>query len=324
MRAVTIPTPLAYARHIILRGGYEQIEIQPDVGQEKRAQLYCAPTKNSLNWSKKLAGGGAHRSADGREPVVAVVLRATGDGEEFFLQLARDWSGHAFAHLNVVHRADGGDFHSRAHEENFVGDIEHLAGNDSFFAGDAEILREFANRIAGDARKNAGGQWRRVERAIVRQENVHAGAFADVAAGIERDAFGEAVEGRFHANELRVHVVCGGFGHGRQRVRGNARPGADADVHTFRERVRTEVGTPAPASHVEIDRRIERVHTNVAIAAKNYRLHVAGIHFVDAHQFAGDIREIVYGVGKLHAVNAGGVDEALHVFAEAENGRALL
>ena len=224
----------------------------------------------------------------------------------------------------MVHRTDRRDFHSRAHEENFVGNIEHFARNDSFFAGNANIFRELRDRIAGDAGKNAGGQRRRIERAVVCQKNIHAGAFTDVAVGIERDAFGEAVEGRFHADKLRIHVVRGGFGHSRQGVRRNAGPGADADVHTFRERVGAEIGAPAPTGHVEIDRRIERVHTNIAIAAQNDGLHVARIHLVDANEFAGDVGEFVHGVGKLHAIDAGGIDQPLHVLADAEDGRALL
>src|SRR5437763_8339710 len=32
--------------------------------------------------------------------------------------------------------------------------------------------------------------------------------------GIQSDSFGKTVEGRFHANELRIHVIRSGFGHG--------------------------------------------------------------------------------------------------------------
>src|SRR5262249_30371829 len=38
---------------------------------------------------------------------------------------------------------------------------------------------------------------------------------------------------------------------------------------------------------------------------------------------AGDIRKLVNGAGKLHAVDFGGVDEPLHMFAEAEDRWAL-
>src|SRR5262249_39304344 len=75
--------------------------------------------------------------------------------------------------------------------------------------------------------------------------------------------------------------------------------------------------------HIEVNGRIERVHASVAVAAENDRLHIAGIQLVNAHELAGDIRELVDGAGKLHAVNSSGVDEPLHVFAKAEDGRTL-
>ena len=49
-------------------------------------------------------------------------------------------------------------------------------------------------------------------------------AFADVAVGVERDALVESIDNSFHADQLRVHVVRCGFGHGRQRVGSDPRP----------------------------------------------------------------------------------------------------
>src|SRR5260370_3671076 len=121
-----------------------------------------------------------------------------------------------------------------------------------------------------------------------------------------------------------MHVVRGGFGHGRESVWRNARPGADADIYTFGERFRAEIGAPEPAGHINVDGRVERIYADFAIAAEDDGLDVAGIHFVDANQFACGVAKIVEGNGQFHAVNFRGVDQALHVFAEAENGRALL
>src|SRR4029077_12174482 len=132
-----------------------------------------------------------------------------------------------------------------------------------------QVFGDFDDGVAGDAGQDAGGQRRRVQRAVVHEENVHTGTFADVALGIEGDAFGVAVEAGFHADELRVHVVGGGFGHGRERVGGDARPGADADVNTFGERVGPEIGAPGPAGHVDVDRRAEGIDADFAVAAEN-------------------------------------------------------
>src|SRR5579859_5405792 len=164
------------------------------------------------------------------QPVVAVGPGAAGYGEEFFLQLTGDGAGDAFAHLDVVDGTDGCDFDGGAAEEDFVDDVQHLAGDDLFLHRDFQVFGDFHDRVAGDAGQDAGGQGRSVKRAVVDQGHVHAGTLADMAIGVERDAFGVAVEAGFHADELRIHVIGGGFGHGRKSVGRNAGPGADADI----------------------------------------------------------------------------------------------
>src|SRR5579871_75245 len=184
---------------------------------------------------------------------MAVFFFATSERKEFFLEFTRDGTGDAFADLNVIHTANRRDFDCGADEEYFIHDVKHFARDDGFLHFNAEILRHFHYCVARDAGENAGGERRGVEHAVVREENVHAGALADVAVGIERNAFRVAVELRFHANELRVHVIRGGFGHRRKSVRSNAGPRADADVHAFGEGFGTEIRAPGPTSHVAID-----------------------------------------------------------------------
>src|SRR5260221_2278505 len=114
----------------------------------------------------------------------------------------------------MVDRANRRDFYGGAGEENFVDDVEHFARDDLFLHGDLQVFGNLHDRIASDAGQDAGGERRSVERAVVHEKHVHAGAFAHVAVGIEGDTFGVAIEASFHANELRVHVIGGGFGHG--------------------------------------------------------------------------------------------------------------
>src|SRR5258708_3620346 len=182
---------------------------------------------------RRLARGGADGGVDGREPVVAIGLGAFGDAEEFCVQREGDRPGDTLADLDVVDGTDGGDFDSGADKEDFVSDVERFSGDVLFLYGDGQVFSDLHDGVAGNARKNAGGQWRSVERAIVDEEDVHAGAFTDMAAGIESDAFGVTVERGFHANELRVHVIGRGFGHRRQSIGGNARPGTDSDIDTL-------------------------------------------------------------------------------------------
>ena len=79
----------------------------------------------------ELARGCRHRCVNGGEPVVAIGFGAAGEGEEFFLEAARDRARDAFADLDFIDRADGRDFDSRAAEEDFVDDVEHFAGDDT-------------------------------------------------------------------------------------------------------------------------------------------------------------------------------------------------
>src|SRR5262249_37347279 len=101
-------------------------------------------------------------------------------------------------------------------------------------------------------------------------------------------------------------------------------PGADADVHTFCQSFRAEVGSPSPTSHIAIDGRIQRVDADFAVATHDDRLDVTGVELVEANDFAGDVGEIFDGEGQVHAIGLRGMDEALHVFADAENRGALL
>ena len=133
------------------------------------------------------------------------------------------------------------------------------------------------DRIARDAGQSGIRKRRRDDRAVHHHENVFAGAFADVAVHIERDAFRVAVHFRFHADELRVHVVRGGLGHLRQRVGRRAVPGADADIDAAAQRFFAEIFSPLPAGQIDFDRTALRIDADVAIAAQNDRADVAGV-----------------------------------------------
>src|SRR5580693_4696227 len=66
------------------------------------------------------------------------------------------------------------------------------------------------------------------------------------------------------------------------------------------------------------------INSRFAIAAENYRADVARADFIYASQFQIGVAEIVEGVANLHAVDVGGIQEALHVLFEAENAGTLL
>src|SRR6202030_2209495 len=93
-------------------------------------------------------------------------------------------------------------------------------------------------------------------------------AFAHATVRVERDALGISVHLRFHVNELRIHVVCGGFGHARQRVGRHAIPRADADVDPVFDGFGAQVASPFPARDVHFSRDGQPADADIAVAAQ--------------------------------------------------------
>src|ERR1700760_3594664 len=119
------------------------------------------------------------------------------------------------------------------------------------------------------------------------QENVHAGALADMTVRVQRNSLRVAIHDGFHANELRIHVVRASFRHGWQSVRSNAGPGTNANIYALGQSVGPKVGAPIPASHIRFDGTVKRVHANFAVAAQDEWLDVASAHLIYPHQLAG-------------------------------------
>ena len=167
---------------------------------------------------------------------------------------------------------------------------------------------EREDRAAGDAVEHGVRQRRGVEDAAADEEEVFAGALGEVAVDVERDALGVAVDLGFHADELRVHVVGAGLGERGHGVGGEAVPAGDADVGAF---VAGDVFAPGEVGDVDLDGALERVDAHLAVAAEGDGADVAGrdaVGFDDVDDGGG---ELVGGVGQGHAVDLGGVDEAL-------------
>src|ERR1035437_5709860 len=90
-----------------------------------------------------------YQGVDRREPTVGVLARAVDHSEEFFLQPLGDGAAPAAADGDPVDGADRRDFGGGAAEENFVGDVEHLAGNDGLHHGDADFAGQRDDAFGG-------------------------------------------------------------------------------------------------------------------------------------------------------------------------------
>ena len=139
--------------------------------------------------------------------------------EERRLQRGRNRAAASRAHLNLVHGPDRRNLGRRAGEEHLVRDVQQLPRHVLFAHGQALILRERHDAVAGDARQHRRRQRRGIQDAVADDEEVLAAALAEEAVGIERDAFAVAVEHRLHLDQAGVGVVGDRLRHRRERVR---------------------------------------------------------------------------------------------------------
>src|ERR1019366_7550380 len=102
-----------------------------------------------------LTGSSAQRHADRRKAIVAVRPRTVENGEKFFLEQLGDGPARSLADLDAVDRAQGTDFSRGAGEEDFVGDVEHLARNQLLAHRDFQVLAYLTHGTLGDARQDA-------------------------------------------------------------------------------------------------------------------------------------------------------------------------
>src|SRR5580692_10042685 len=87
----------------------------------------------------------------GRQPSIAVRRIAGDQRKKLFLQFLSDRAAAAFADLDTVDGADGGDLRGGSGEEHLVRNVEHLARHNGFDYWNIQILGQTQNGIAGNA-----------------------------------------------------------------------------------------------------------------------------------------------------------------------------
>ena len=221
---------------------------------------------------------------------------------------------------DLVDRAKVGDLGGGAGEEGLVADVEHFARERLFDDLDAELLGEGDDGIARDAGEGGVGQRWGVEYSVAHEEEVLARAFGEIAVDIERDAFGVTVDLGLHADELRVHVVGACLGERRHGIRCEARPGGDADVGAL---IARDVFAPGEVGDVDLNRGLERVDADLAVAAKSNGANVTRGDAVGFDHVDDGGGKLLRSVRKRHAVDLGGVGKAAHVLRQAEDARSI-
>ena len=117
---------------------------------------------------------------DERPPALVTRVRPRHSLEERLLQLLGDRSALAIANLAVVDLADRRQLGGRAGQEDFVGDVEVVAGERGLDDFEAPVAGDLDDRMARDAVEDAV-EWRRSDLAVADDEDVLARAFGDEA-----------------------------------------------------------------------------------------------------------------------------------------------
>ena len=124
-------------------------------------------------------------------------------------------------------------FGGGAAHQHLVGEIQVFARNVALDHLDTVFAGQRLQCVAGDAGEDRGAGRRGVQHAVEHQEQVLARAFAEQAAGGQRDAFAEAEAARFARDQLTGKIVATGLGAGRNGVRREALPARHAGVMPF-------------------------------------------------------------------------------------------
>src|SRR5271157_3094305 len=277
----------------------------------------CFPFSSSHAYGRRLL------DRDWRQPAEAVFGGSVHNAIKLFADGLRDWAGNAATDGDLVHGADRCDLGCGPTEEQFVADVQHLARNNLLDDWNAEFVRDVQHRVASDAGQNAVAQRRRVDAVLMHDEDVLAGSLADVAVDVQRDALGIAVHDGFHLDQLRIHVVGAGFGHGRHGVGRQAVPGRNADLHAVVRIGRAEVLTPLVVGNVNLGGRVERIDADLAITAQHDWADVTRRHFIGGDEFHRPLAKLVERIVQFDAIDLARLDQTTHMVLQAEDSRAL-
>ncbi len=190
--------------------------------------------------------------------------------------------------VNLVDRAHRRDLGGRAGQEHLVGDVQQLARDVLLDDLEPRGLRELRHAVARDARQDRRRDRRRVQLAVLHEEQVLAGALADEAGRVQREALGEAEAARLERHERARQIVAAGLRQRGHRVRRDALPRRHADVDAFFERALAEIRAPLPRGDRHARRLLDVArHAHLAVAAKRDRPNVSALQqIVLAHDVA--------------------------------------
>ena len=219
----------------------------------------------------------------------------------------------------VVHFADGGQLGGGAREEGFVGDIELVAGELLFFHGVAQVTGHLHDGITGDAAQD-GGPGRGFDDAVAHDEDVLAGGFGNETVGIQHHGFVIPVFLGFDLGQDGVHVVAGGLGLAHQGVDVHAGEGTGLDADAHFQGFGAEIGAPGPGGDDGAHLVVAGVDAHFAVTHEGQGTDVAFLQLVGLQGVQDGLADLVDGVGNVQTQDLRGIEQALAVLLQAEDG----
>ena len=224
----------------------------------------------------------------------------------------------------IVERGNRSHLGGCAGQEHLVGEVQLGARQIVFDRLDADGGSHLHHRVARNAGETGGADRRGVQLAVHHREDVLARAVSNQTSLVEEDRLVVAVLERLHLRELRVEVLAGGLGGGRNHVRADAAPGRDHAANAVLNRLVAEVGPPLPNRDHGVNRAVERVDTHLASAAENQRADVAGRQLVDLDRLVHSSSERLGRIGDFHVVLRSRALEPIQVVGQVKDARALI
>src|SRR5437899_3427784 len=138
-------------------------------------------------------------------------MAPAGELLKFGLQRASDWAGYSVADGAEVELPQAYNFSGGSADEDFVGDVELVAGYRLLDHGVTQIACYPQQAIAGDTLEN-GTASRSVNQIVAHQKDVLARTLGHVSLRIEHDGFVEPGALGFGLRQDRTHVISRNLG----------------------------------------------------------------------------------------------------------------
>ncbi len=217
---------------------------------------------------------------------------------------------------------DGRHLGGRARHEALREARQLVRHDDALDHLDAALAGKADHRLARDAIEEAVGR-RRVDLAVLDEEDVGARALRHPAAPVEHERVGIALALGAMLLDGADHVVAGGLCAGRCRRGIRTAVLRDGDAQALQALFHREVAAPVPGRDGEVDLGRLRRHAHLLAAPPGERAHVAVLEVVGLDGVAAGLVDLGDRIGNGEVERLGAVVEALAVLGQLKDLAAV-